>query len=168
MEDDLVFIPGWYSTLIKAMRSSRCGLLSGFRYFFGHVSTRSINPVVEEVFSGYTGGQLMIASRDFFHACPAVFENDITTIWNNDDFWIDHCRRVGLKFGVVKQSVCQHIGFCTESGQKAFVKDGKLLKIDPAVRGIVVGDSVARFRLLDDFADKQKAAPAREGFERQI
>jgi len=72
----------------------------------------------------------MIASRRFYDECPNVFKNERTSIWDNDDFWINSCRCKQLKFGVVKKSVCQHIGFQTESGQKGFIKDGRLLKVD--------------------------------------
>jgi hypothetical protein len=131
MEDDLVFTQHWYYTLIRAVANTNCDLASGFRYLWGKGHrTRSINDSVDEMFAGYTGGQLMIASRRFYKDCPHVFNNERTSIWDNDDFWIDSCRQANLKFAVVKKSVCQHIGFQTESGQKIFTKNGHLLKVD--------------------------------------
>jgi len=146
MEDDLIFTKGWYQSLIKAIISSGCDLVSGFRYFFGEVKIKPINELTEEICSGWTGGQLMIVSRNYYKHCPYVFNNDIKTIWNNDDLWIDECRKAGLRFAVTKKSICQHIGFQTESKQKGFIKDGKLLKIDPKVFSIVFGTKIEFFK----------------------
>lgn len=146
MEDDLAFIQGWYSTIIKSITHSKCDLVSGFRYFYGKPETRHHTNLVEEVYKGYTGGQLMICSRKYYEKCPCVFNNDITTIWDNDDLWINQCRKNGMMFGVVKKSVCQHIGFQTESKQKEFTKNGKLLKVDHEVKGLVFGKEIRKFR----------------------
>lgn len=134
MEDDLIFTEGWYRILLQAALGSGCDLVSGFRYFYGKAATRKINEETEEVQHGYTGGQLMICSRKYYNSCPHVFNNEITTIWDNDDLWINQCRAKGLKFGVTTRSLCQHVGFQTESKQKAFVKNGRLHKVDRLVK----------------------------------
>lgn len=145
MEDDLVFTPRWYFTLIRAIIHSPCDLISGFRYFYGHPEREAYNDLVEIVTKGYTGGQLMICSRRFFNRCNRVFNNEILTIWDNDDLWINECRKNGMLFGVTTKSVCQHIGYATESKQKAFTKNGKLLKVDREVHSLCFGASVAIF-----------------------
>lgn len=145
MEDDLVFCQGWYFSLLKAIRNSGCDLLSGFRYFYGKPKTKPLNDDVQEMTEGYCGGQLMICSRHYFESCWNVFNNDITTVWDNDDLWINECRKANLKFGVLNRSVCQHVGFCTESGQKAFTKNGKLLKVDREFHNFQLAKNVATF-----------------------
>ena len=150
-EDDIVFVTGWYERLIEAIRGSGCDLVSGFRYFYGttrenpKIKTRVINNLVEEVYEGFTGGQIMIVSRKYYKKCPFVFNNEIKTIWNNDDLWINECRNNGMKFGVTRESCGQHIGFKSESKQRDFSIDGKLLKVDRNVKKVSIGDRVCCF-----------------------
>lgn len=171
MEDDLIFIKNWYALLINAIQDSGCDLLSGFRFFYNKTKakpfndiekiykgyttggqiivharskpeTRPINNVAEEVYRGYTGGQLMICSRKYYDRCPYVFNNEISTIWDNDDLWIDQCRKNGMKFGVTNKSVCQHIGTQTESQQHQF----SAKKLDLNVKTTICGDHIKSFR----------------------
>jgi GT2 family glycosyltransferase len=146
MEDDLLFTADWYAELIRAIAQSDCDLVSGFRYFYGKVARHRSNAWVEEMRTGYTGGPLFIASRRYFESCPYVFDNNVTTMWDNDDLWIDECRKNGLRFGVVTHSVCQHVGYCTEAKQRDFMRRGRLLKVDRNVRRTCIGAEVGAFR----------------------
>jgi hypothetical protein len=162
MEDDLLFTPGWHSSLVRAIQSSGCDLVSGFRYFYRKARMRPLTDDVEEVYAGFTGGPLMIASRAYYDACPRVFDNAITTIWDNDDLWINECRRQGMKFGVLAHSVCQHVGFHTEAKQRGFLEHGRLLKVDRLVRSTRVGHEVAQFGACNRLIDGSHLGSANE------
>ena len=156
MEDDMLCTPNWYYNLIHAISHSDCDLVSGFRYFYGKAITKPMNPFTEEVVQGYTGGQTMIASRKYYDKCPYVFNNEIKTIWDNDDLWINQCRKANLKFGVTKQSVCQHVGFVTESTQSEFTRGGTLSKIDKKLKTFVLGSEVTPMGKCNERIDGRK------------
>jgi hypothetical protein len=139
VEGDMVFKKGWYESMCLAIKSDESiGLVSGFRYFFrsrgyGPVSINELNDRVDLVSSGYTGACVYSISKVLTKKAPQLFVNDIMTMTDYDDFWINGCRGSGMKFCVLKESCCQHIGVTTEItdlNHKQFMKNGKTVKVD--------------------------------------
>jgi len=134
IEDDMIFKKGWYDYLcLTLLKTNGLGIVSGLRYFYGNYKVDHLNDKLDILSSGYTGGNLLTASRMLLNKQPNIFINDITEILHNDDFWINSCRKAGLIVAVTKKSICQHIGVITEAKHKEYMQGDKIIKIDRTI-----------------------------------